>query len=91
MDKWSKGPVDQWRHYKENGDLSSAFEKTDNQCKYYSRAGTAELKTIFEDREKNAQKNSGLTFFTFTAEKMALAIGQQRSILKIQKPPATFI
>ncbi len=62
------------------GSLSSAFEKADSQWKY-----------IFEDQEKIPQKTwiyiiSPICFHP-TAKKMALAIGQQRRILKIQNHP----
>jgi hypothetical protein len=53
----------------------------------YSRAGTAELKPY----SRGPRKIISPIFFPFTAKKMALAIGQQRSILKIQNPTATLI
>jgi hypothetical protein len=50
------------------------------------------LSSAFEkaDSQSNIYYFSDI-FFTFAAKKMSLSIGQQRSILKIQKPPVTLI
>jgi hypothetical protein len=50
-----------------------------------SRRGHSE--TIFN----GLQMLLSLHVFTFNAQKRAMTIGQQRKILKIQKPPATLI
>jgi hypothetical protein len=55
----------------------------------YSRAGTAELKPYSRTAKKILQKKSNIYYFSYIfhlyCEEMALVIGQQRSILKIQK------
>jgi hypothetical protein len=61
--------MDQWRHYKENGDLCSAFE-----VKPYSRK-----------EKKCCKKLKYILFlqyfFTFPSGKIEFVKGQQRSIL----------
>ncbi len=48
--------MDQWRHYKENGNLSSTFEKAERQWKYIFESRHSRTKTIFKDHEKIPQK-----------------------------------
>jgi hypothetical protein len=67
--------MDQWRHYKE--DLSSAFEKP---MEIHIREPAQQNWNHIRGPGKNSAKISNI--FTFTAEKMALAIGQQWSIVK---------
>jgi hypothetical protein len=77
---------------KRKGNLSSPFEKADSQWKYMLPA-QQNYKHI-EGPPKILQKTGKYIispmFFTYTGKKMALAIGQQRSILKIQNSPRLF-
>jgi hypothetical protein len=50
------GAMDQWRHCKENGNLSSAFEKAERQWKYIFESRHSRTKTIFKNHEKVPQK-----------------------------------
>ncbi len=52
LKQWTK-----WRHYKENGNLRSAFEKADRQWKYIFESRHSRTKTKFEDHEKIPQRN----------------------------------
>ncbi len=79
-----------WRHYKEKGKLSLAFEKDNSQWKYTFESRHSRTKIIFQACEKFRKKTKiyhFLYFFTFIAKKMSFVIGQKRSILKIQKHP----
>jgi hypothetical protein len=61
----------------------------------YIRASTAELKPYSRTGKKFRKKLKYTLLlrycFTFTAQKMMMAIVQLRSIFKIQKPPAMLI
>jgi hypothetical protein len=70
---------------KKKGNLSSAFEKADSQWKYIFESRHSRTKT--KGRKKTRIYIISPTFFHLYGKKMAL-IGQKRSILKMQKPPA---
>jgi hypothetical protein len=90
------GAMDQWRHLqREWGNLSSALEKADSQWnKYVFERRHSRAKTILNNRQPWIHQNNSRKIpqktriyyfsnilFTLTAQKMAMAIEHQRSIL----------
>ncbi len=74
--------------FKENGDLSSAFEKADSQYEQIFKSRHSRTKAILNNQQPWIQQNNSRTttrkkheyilflryFFTFTTQKMAMAI-----------------